>query len=457
MRWSRNSLPKDHAHQNLKGSGTSANIVLAAKPSLIRAIGAPGIVLVALNSMIGAGIFALPADVVAQAGDLSPWLFLGIGALFVTVVLSFAELSSYFRESGGPVLFARTAFGPLAGFSSGWLLYISRLSAFAANATAMALYLGALWPWVATDVGRIIFISAVTIGLTVANFVGIKDGIRTLAILTFLKITPIVILILVGLKEVTGDTLLPSSLPTIDDFGGLTLLVIYAFIGFEAATIVSGEAKAPRRTMPKMLVLTVVATSILYFLIMLVYVSVLSEGERDSKTLVDVARVLAGSTGAIVIVVAAVFSIGGNLAANMLSVPRLSFALGEQGLLPAWFGRVHARFHTPGNSVLLFGTFCLVLALTGTFALLAGASSLARMFAYALSIGGLPRIRQQASADAARKAFRLPFGFLIPGIALALCVWIAINAPADAWFLAIGQLGVGLVLYVFARRGSLVT
>jgi amino acid transporter len=424
---------------------------LIEKPALIRAIGVPGIALVVLNSMIGAGIFALPADVVAQAGNLSPWLFLGIGTLFVTVVLSFAELSSYFRESGGPVLFAQTAFGSLAGFSAGWLLYISRLSAFAANATAMALYLGAIWPWAATDVGRISMISIVCVGLTVANYVGIKDGIRTLAVFTFLKITPIVILVLVGLKEVTGDVLLPSSMPTIDDLGGLTLLIIYAFIGFEVATVVSGETRHPRRNMPKALVSTVVATSILYFLIMLVYVSVLPDGERDGKTLADVGRVLAGGAGAVAIALAAVFSIGGNLAATMLSIPRLSYALSEQGLLPVWFGRIHPRFHTPGNSVLLFGAFCLLLALTGTFKLLIGASSLARMIAYVLSIGGLPSIRRQASAEVAAKAFRLPLGFLIPVIALTLCLWIAASAPPSAWYLLLGQAAVGVLLYALVR------
>ncbi len=401
--------------------------------------------------MIGAGIFALPASVAAQAGNLSPWLFLGIGALFVTVVLSFAELSSYFRESGGPVLFAKTAFGPLAGFSSGWLLYISRTSSFAANITAMVVYLGALWPWVATDVGRICFISAVCAGLTIANFVGVKDGIRTLAVFTFFKITPILILVLVGLKEVTGDTLLPANMPAIDDFGGLSLLIIYAFIGFEAGTIVSGETKNPRRILPRSVVATVVATSILYFLIMLVYISVLPDGGNAGSTLTDVGRALAGNVGAIVIALAAVFSIGGNLASNMLSVPRLTFALGEQGLLPEWFAQVHPRFHTPGNSVLLYGSACLLLALTGTFALLAGASSLARMFAYALSIGGLPKIRRLASAETAAHAFRLPFGLLIPGIGLTLCLWIAANAPLNAWSLALGQLGAGLVLYLFRK------
>lgn len=428
--------------------------------TLIRAIGAPGIALIVLNSMIGAGIFALPADVVAQAGNLSPWLFLAIGALFVTVVLSFAELTSYFEESGGPVLFAKTAFGPLAGFSAGWLLYISRLSAFAANSTAMALYLGEMWPWIATDVGRISFISLIIVGLAVANFVGIKEGVRTLAVFTFLKLTPVVILVLLGLKEVTGDVLLPASMPSIDDFGGLTLLIIYAFIGFEVATVVSGETKQPRRTMPETLVKTVVATSILYFLIMLAYVAVLPEGQRDGKTLADVGRVLAGNAGAVAIALAAVFSIGGNLASNMLSMPRLSFALGEQGLLPPWFSKIHPRFSTPGNSVLLFAAFGLVLALSGTFALLAVASSLARMIAYALSIGGLPSIRRQASAEIARNAYRLPFGYLIPIIALTLCIWIAASSPLIAVLLVLGQLAVGFVLYALvpslgaARKGD---
>lgn len=403
--------------------------------------------------MIGAGIFALPASVVAQAGNLSPWLFLVIGALFLTVVLSFAELTSYFRDSGGPVVYAREAFGPLAGFSSGWLLYISRLSAFAANATAMAVYLGALWPWAESEAGRITVISIVTVGLTAANFIGVKDGLRTLAVFTFLKLTPIVILVLLGLKEVTGDVLLPASLPTIDDFGGLTLLIIYAFIGFEASTVVSGEAKNPRRVMPRAIVATVLATSILYFLIMLVYVAVLPEGDRDGKTLADVGRILAGGVGAIVISLAAVFSIGGNLAANMLSVPRITFAMGEQGMLPTWFAKVHPRFHTPGNSVLLFGGFCLVLALTGTFALLAGASSLARLFSYAISIAGIPKIRRQATPEVAANAFRLPFGFLIPGVALLLCFWIAANGPLETWYLASGQLAVGLSLYWLAQRG----
>lgn len=428
------------------------------RPALIRAIRGPGIALIVINSMVGAGIFALPGSVAAVAGNISPWLFVAIGVLFLTIVLSFAELASYFKDSGGPVLYAQTAFGPLAGFSSGWLLYVSRVAAVGANTNAMAVYAAALWPWVDSGIGRAVFISAVCVGLAAVNYVGVRDGVRALVVFTILKITPIVVLVLLGLREVTGDALLPASLPTIDDFGGLTLLIIYAFIGFEVATVVSGETARPHRTLPRALVATVAGTSVLYCLIMLVFVAVIPDGARAESSLSDVAGELAGPVGALTIAFAAIFSIGGNLASNMLSMPRLSFALGEQGMLPAWFARIHPRFATPGNSVIVFAGIALVLALTGTFTKLAVAASLARIGSYVLSIAALPLIRRRASAETAAAAYRLPFGLLIPSIALLLCVWIASDAPLDAWLTMAGLLGAGLMLYVLtqtlARRGT---
>ena len=124
------------------------------KQQLVRGIGFAGLIILVLNVVIGAGIFALPAAISARAGVLSPWLFLVVGLLVITIVLTFAELASYFKDSGGPVLYTTTAFGPLVGFSTGWLLFISRMTAFAANSTVMAVYLGAVWPWFAEGIGR---------------------------------------------------------------------------------------------------------------------------------------------------------------------------------------------------------------------------------------------------------------------------------------------------------------
>ena len=160
----------------------------------MRGIGLAGAGLLVLNSMIGAGIFALPGVVGAQAGELSPWLFLVVGLLFLSVVFCFAELASYFSATGGPVLYAGAAFGPLAAFASGWLLYVSRMTAFAANATAMATYLGAIWEPVAAGSGRVLFIAAVCLGFTAVNYIGVKDGVRTVALFTLVKLAPLLLL-----------------------------------------------------------------------------------------------------------------------------------------------------------------------------------------------------------------------------------------------------------------------
>ena len=418
---------------------------------LLRGIGFVGAALIILNSMIGAGIFALPAAVADNAGVLSPWLFLAGGLLITTVVLTYSELASYFRESGGPVLYTQAAFGPLAGFTAGWFLYLSRMAAFAANATVMAIYLGSIWPWFADGAGRALVIVSVTVALTWANFVGVRDGVRTIGVITLFKIVPLLLLILIGLPHVTGDALFPDSLPGIEDPGATMLLLIYAFVGFEAGTITAGETNRPRHTIPRALVGTVVATGIFYFLIVLVYVAVSPATGTAQATLVDIGRVLAGTVGALVITAAAVFSIGGNLASIMLTVPRLTFALSEKHMLPGWFGRVHDRYNTPGNSIVFLGALSMAFALTGTFEKLAVASSLMRLIVYLLCIAALPIVRRGADEEARSRAYRLPGGYGIPVIAFVLCVWIAAQSNWESLRLTGILFAAGLILYVVAR------
>ncbi len=422
------------------------------KTQLIRGIGFAGLILLVLNSVIGAGIFALPAAISARAGILSPWLFLIVGLLVITIVLTFAELSSYFKDSGGPVLFTTTAFGPLVGFSTGWLLFISRMTAFAANSTVMAVYLGAVWPWFSDGVGRTSLIIFVCGALTFANFLGVKDGVRTMAVFTFLKLAPLLLLIVLGLQYVNADSLFPATLPIIDDIGGTTLLLIYAFVGFESATIISGEAKNPKKTMPMALVTTVIATGLLYFLIVLVYISVLPGAGESGATLIDVGRELMGPAGVVLITLAAVFSIGGNLASNMLAVPRLTFALAEKRLLPQWFGHIHEKYSTPSNSILFLGVLGLVFALSGSFMWLAAASSLTRLMLYILCIGALPVIRRKATEEERRDSYRLKGGYTIPIIALMVSVWIAMQSEMRSWVVTGSLLGVGLIFYALAGK-----
>jgi APA family basic amino acid/polyamine antiporter len=415
---------------------------------LKRDIGIFGATFLALNAMIGAGIFALPGRVAVNAGLLSPWLFLVIGALFITIVLTFAELSSYYDQTGGPVLYASDAFGPFAGFSTGWAIYLSRMTAFAANANVMAIYLASLHDVFAGELARGTIIATVTVGLTWANVMGVRDGVRTMAVFTFLKVTPLLLMVLLGLQHVTGATLIPGGPVFFDGIGDTTLLLIYAYVGFETLGVTAGETSQPRRTLPRAYVSSMLGTSLLYFLVVLVFVSVIPAENYEGATLVDVGRLVAGPLGAIVISMAAVFSIGGNLSGSILAAPRITFSMAKKRMLPAWFGRVHAKYATPDHSILFMGSMALVLALTGSFVKLALASSVVRLLGYVICIASLPSIRRNADAAARQKAFRLKGGYTIPVIALGVCFWLLLQSKQESWIAVLILLGIGWTFYV---------
>ncbi len=420
--------------------------------SLRRDIGFFGASFLVLNAMIGAGIFALPGKVAVNAGLLSPWLFLVVGVLFLSVVLTFAELASYYDRTGGPVLYATEAFGPLAGFSTGWVIYLARMTAFAANANVMATYLASLSDFFAGDVPRAVIITAVTVGLTWANVLGVRDGVRTMGVFTFLKVTPLILMVLIGMQHVTGATLLPGGPFLVDELGGTTLLLIYAYVGFETIAVTAGETSQPRKTLPKALVGSVIGTGLLYFVIVLVFVSVISADQYAAATLVDVGRSLAGPAGALAITLAAVFSIGGNLAGSMLAAPRLIFSLAENGLLPKWFGHIHPRYATPDRSILVMGGMALVLALTGSFVKLAIASSVARLLGYIICIAALPAIRRKADEEVRSKAFHLKGGYTIPAIGLVICLWLLAQSKQESWIAVSILISIGVALYWLEMR-----
>ena len=419
---------------------------------LVRTVGFIGIALLALNSIIGAGIFTLPAIVATKAGTASPWLFLFVGLGIITVVLTFGQLASYFKDSGGPILYTKAAFGPLTGFSTGWILYISRITAFGANSNALAIYLGTIWPWVNTGQGRAAVITIICLGLTWVNYIGVKDGIRTLSVFTILKLTPILLLILIGLKHVSLDVFLQPNLPNINELGPTILLLVYAFVGFESATYVSGESTDPKKSLPDAMIKTVLFVGVLYFLIALVFISVLPTGGEHDVTLVSLGEALLGPVGIIIITLAAVFSIGGNLGSMMLAVPRLTFSLSEQNLLPKWFGNIHPKYQTPANSIIFFGILSLIFALSGSFVFLVIASSLTRLLSYIASICALPIIIKNADERTKAESLSLIGGYTIPIIAFLVCVWITAQSNIDAWKLTLGLLGIGLILFTFTRK-----
>jgi amino acid transporter len=199
------------------------------------------------------------------------------------------------------------------------------------------------------------------------------------------------------------------------------------------------------------LILTVIATGVLYFLVMVVYNSVLPGPADPDATLVEVGRVLAGPVGVVAITLTAIFSIGGSLSSMMLAGPRLTFAMAEHRLLPDWFKRVHERYSSPANSVMFLGGLAFLIAMSGTFVRLAIATSLARLLAFLVCIAALPVIRRRANEEAASRAFRISGGNTIPAVAFILCLWVVAQSPLDSWAIVGGLLVVGLVSYLLTQ------
>lgn len=403
-----------------------------------------------VNSVIGAGIFGLPAVVAARAGDFSPWMFFLGGALILTVVLSFARAASLVRETGGMIVYASHAFGPFVGFQTGWLGYVSRMVAMGANTNLLVTYASWFWTPLADDPWRALALTVLIGGMTMLSARGIRHSMTAVFALTAMKLLPLTLLILYGLGRVDLGMLMGASPPPLDGMGETILILLYAFVGFEGTTVTAGEGKQPRRDLPRALIQTIVLIGMLYFLVQVVSMATLPDlGERDAA-LTAVAEALAGWWGAVIMTLGAVFSIAGNLMSSVLSAPRMSYAMALEGSMPGWFARVHPRFRTPYNSVLFYGAVCLLMALTGSFVWLAAMSTLVRLITYMVCIAALPRLSTRT--EATERAFRLPGGLLIPGIAMLLCLWLVTFASLRSWLTTAAFFLVGCGLYFHSRR-----
>lgn len=417
---------------------------------LRKEIGRLGYGAININSVIGAGIFGLPAVAAAQAGDFSPWMFLLCGLLVMTVVLSFARAASLVNTTGGIIVYTSRAFGPFAGFQTGWLAYISRVVAMGANTNLMVTYAAWFWAPLDTEPWRSLALTAVIGGLTWLNMSGLRHGMAAIFALTVLKLLPLSLLILFGLGHVSLAQLFGASLPPLDGLGETVLVLLYAYVGFEGTVVNAGEGRNARRDLPRALVQTIVLIGIMYFLTQVVAAALLP-GLASSKTaLADAAQVLFGASGAVVLTLGAVFSIAGNLSGSILSAPRMTYALARDGSLPAWLAVLHERHHTPNHSIALYGVLCLALALTGTFIWLAVMSTLIRLVTYFLCIAALPRLARRA--DSVDQELRLPGGPLIPAVAMALCLWLVTQASPEAWLMLAGFVAAGSGLYWWSRR-----
>jgi APA family basic amino acid/polyamine antiporter len=422
------------------------------KRQLVRAIGRWSLAALMINTMVGASIFGLPSLIAARLGALSPVGYLVGLAVVAVIAACLAEVGSQFREAGGPYLYARTAFGRFAAVQVGWMTWLSRISAASAVANLFVSYLKQFFPTVEAPAPRAAVLAALMAILAAVNYRGVSGGTALSNLFTVTKLALLVLFIGGGLLALwlhPAVRVTPAEIsPSAADWLEAVILMVYAYGGFEAAFLVSGETRDPRKDAPVALLVAIMTVTVVYIALQYVVIHTLPEAAATAKPAADAAQRFLGPVGASLVAAGTLVCIYGWLSANMLHTPRLTFAMGEQGDFPAWFARVHPRFHTPHVSIVVFAVLLVCFSIGGSFRWNATLSALSRLFIYGAIAAALPALRRkQPETD----AFRLPGGNAIAALALVITAVLVTRVQRTAIVVLGVTFAIALVNWWWAR------
>jgi len=417
------------------------------EPKLIRAVGFKEIISLTINSIIGAGIFALPATAAKLLGIASPIAFLVAGLLALIIVLCFAELGGRFDRTGGAYLYATEAFGAgLFSFLIGWMFFLSRLTSVAALSNAMVDFLEYFMPLVASWRAILIVITIGLLGLI--NYLGIRFSSRLINAFTAAKLLPLLLFIGIGLFFVDWKMFSGIHFPAVRPLSETLLVAIFVFSGFEIIGVPAGEVLNPQKTLPRGLLAGTTSAIVIYFLIQVVAVANHPDLGGSKSPIAETAAHFMGSGAAGIITVGAVISTIGTMLAIVLAGPRILFAMSLQNQMPLPFGKIHPKLRTPHFAIFFFTAVSVCIALSGKFASLATLSAMARLVTYAGSVLVLLHLRRKQPSP---HTFRIPGGPVLPALALVVSLYLLTAATKAQWIAGSIALAVGFILYAVRR------
>jgi len=405
-----------------------------------------------VNSIIGSGIFGLPSVVAGLLGWLSPVAMLAAGAMTGIIMACFAEVASQFSEAGGPYLYARAAFGRTLGIQMGWMLWLARLTAPAANANLFVIYLGEFWPHAKDPLPRFMILTLLVGVLALVNYRGVRAGAQVSNVFTIAKLLPLLAVIGLGASYFLVHR--PASPPAMPSSGISTwlkalLLLFFAYGGFESALTPMSEAKDPRKDAAFGLFVALGTCIVVYVLIQWIVIAVLPDPGLADRPLAEVARLAIGRGGAAFVAIGALVSVYGYLSANMLAVPRITFALAEGRDFPTVFAGIHPRYRTPYFSILVFAGLTWLLALLGSFSWNVTLSAVARLFYYGVVCAALPALRRKQPGAA---WFRLPGGPIWATLGVLICLVLITQVDLSGFLILVATILAALTNWLIVRR-----
>lgn len=393
---------------------------------LKRVVGVSGLALTIVNGVIGSGIFALPALISMALGGFGIVAYIVCSIMLASIMLCYAEIGSKISSSGGSYAYVDAAFGNYFSFIINCLYFFGwGILGSAAVMNILADSLTVLFPALSNSYFRAILFFVLIGFMVLMNVRGTKQGVGMVQLVTIIKLFPLLCIIVFGIAQIKAENLHWDKIPSIKSFGDTTLVLFYAFAGFETSLGVSGEFKNPKRTVPLGIFLGGTIILLVYMLLQMVTQGILGDQivlYKDAP-LAAVAEKLIGPIGATILLITATISCFGCVSADILATPRSLFAAANNGIFPKILGKVHPKFATPYWAIIVYGLAVFVFSISGGFKQLAVLASAAILLVYLAVILATIKMRNQQN-ESNEKTFKIPGGLLFPLIGIMAILWL---------------------------------
>jgi amino acid transporter len=276
---------------------------------------------------------------------------------------------------------------------------------------------------------------------------------RLIMFMTFAKLIPLVLLIIVGVTHISGKNLQWQNSLTLNDIGSGTLILFFAFLGIETAVTNSGEFKNPSRVVPWGILSGLLIGLLVYVSIQLVSQGILGNELLSYKEapLAEVAGRIFGFAGITMIIIGTAVSMLGGLSGAILAIPRVLYAGARDGILPKFLGRVHPKFITPHFAIIVYASLGYLFAVFGAFKQLVVLTTASTLLIYLGVVLATMKLRNEKKYDS-EKTFKIPGGMIVPLLATAIIIWV-LSHLSKAEMIGISIMLVILSLvYILVRR-----
>jgi amino acid transporter len=334
-----------------------------------------------------------------------------------------------------------------------WLTFLTRIAAPSAVANLFCTYLTQFFPALAARRWQLVVMAILIAQLAVFNYIGVKTGKNISNLFTGVKVSFLLLFVVAGWLALLfrPEIRVPFSVPVISakSWFEAILLLVFAYGGFEGALFVGGESKNPKRDTPIALLLALVIVCVIYTAVQFVTMATLPGVATSATPLSDAAQRFLGPLGSAAIALAALVSGYGYLSANLLHAPRVTYALAENGDFPGFFAAIHARYHTPYPSILLYAVILFIFSALGNFQWNAMLSAVSRLGIYGIMALAVPVLRRRHDAKA---QFLLPFPYVFSGLALLFSLALLARMGRGEFYVVGSACAVALLNWLLVRR-----